>query len=443
MLPLLTGSLAGVGMGFTDTVIVGHVGATDLAGVSVAVSIIMTITVAFSGFLGAVSPLFAEDCGAGRPDRAQRRFMNTLYTMAGVIAATELLLVLGYFSFDWMPLEDDVRQVARNYMLYALPGVPIFILTMALRVYDDGIGKTQISMYISFAALFLNLLLDLLFVYGAGPIPAMGGPGAAVASTLTEWLLLPIAWSLTAIMLKKSQFKPRICFIKPDKDMIKLIVRQGLPLSIATGFESSAFLAFCVLSSWFGTLELAANQILFNLMTLLFMVPLALSITVSIRIGYAIGKSDSSMAQTAVSTCYWIALPIAFVLAVASYVLSDEVALLYTNDLNVVAIISASFLPVALYQIGDYCQCIANGALRGLKDTAIITVVSIAAYWGFGVPFAWYLAFKGLPGMEPAGFIGLWISLCITLYLIALVYCPRVIRDLKKLRKMFPQSKNE
>ena len=438
MLPLLIGSLAGVGMGVSDTVIVGHVGATDLAGVSVAVSIIMSVTVAFSGFLGAISPLFAEDCGAGRPDRAQRRFMNALYAMTGVIAVTELLLVLGYFSFDWMPLEEDVRQVARNYMLYAFPGIPIFILTMTLKTYDDGIGKTQVAMCISFAALFLNIVLDLLFVYGAGPIKAMGGPGAALASTITEWLLFPIAWMLTSLLLRKSQFKPRIHFMKPDKDMIKLIFKQGLPLAIATGFESSMFLAFCVLSSWFGTPELAANQILFNLMSLLFMVPLALSITLSIRIGYSIGKSDSSMAQTAVSTCYWLAMPAAFVLAITSYILSDDVALLYTNDLDVVAIISASFLPVALYQIGDYCQCIANGALRGLKDTGIITIVSIVGYWGISVPLAWYLAFKGLPGMEPAGFIGLWISLCLTLYLIALTYCPRVVRDLKILRKMFP-----
>jgi MATE family multidrug resistance protein len=423
--PILFGSLASTGMAFTDTVMAGRVGASELAGLSLAVSIYILIIIPLSALMMAVTPIIAADHGAEKPDQIKFHFYQLLYAavIVTVIAVTATLSSAEIFSH--LDIEKRVEEVAGSYALIITLGLPFLFAFNSFRSLTEGLSNTVVTMICCIIGLIFNIGLNYIFIYGKLGMPAMGAAGCAVATVTVQILMFLIQ----LLLIKRIKYleKCRI-FSSPPKismEVLNRYVRISLPLGLAIFFEIGIFSFFAFVITVMGTKAIAANQIFFNYMSVLYMIPMSLSSAVSIRVGYTIGAKDRRRTEVTITTCLIIGLVTSMLVGAASYILKEEIAGMYTEDTEVIEILKNAFICVSVYQLGDYCQTICTGVLRGLQETKIITVMAVIAYWLFAVPAGLALCFTNFM-WGPHEFFGLCTALSVSLYILAVAYLLKI-----------------
>jgi MATE family multidrug resistance protein len=220
-----------------------------------------------------------------------------------------------------------------------------------------------------------------------------------------------------------------------DFRLMGRILRIGVPGALALLFEVSCFAVCPLLLAPLGTITLAGHQVAMNFTGLLFMLPLALSITATIRVGRCLGEGRPDAGQGA----SWTALGMGFVLACVTsagiILLRHEIPMLYTNDPLARALAAQLLLYTAAFQLMDAIQIICLGSLRGYNDTLFISLASFGGYWCLGLPLGFALARTDLL-VPPMGAAGFWTAFVINLTLMALVFLLR----LRRLHRLSPQA---
>lgn len=433
-IPIFLGGIANVGMGFADSVMAGQVSAEDLAGISLAVSIIILLILPASGVMMAVTPVISKDHGASDYQSIPNHFYQLFYIGIILSIITMLIMLVTKQVIPLFNLSPKVQQVSQDYILVSLIGIPFLFGFNCLRSLTEGVSYTKITMIVSFIGLAFNVVLNYIFIYGKFGSPALGGVGCAVATATVQILMFVV---MLLIIKKAKALKKINIFIKPpsiDMTIIKHYIKIGIPIIIAVFFEVGLFSFFSFVTVSMGTAAMAANQIFFNYMTLLYILPMSLSQVVSIRIGYSLGQKNIAQTKVIASTTLIIGIAMALVVAILSYIYKTEICHLYSNDDEVITIVSSAFICVCVYQLGDYCQTIGIGILRGLQDNKIITYASIIVYWLIAVPLGLALAFT-IFMWGPHNFAGLWMGLCVALYILGVVYLYRVNFTISKLEK--------
>ncbi len=423
--PILLGSLATTGMAFTDTVMAGRVSSLDLAGLSLATAIYILIVFPLSAIMMAVTPVIAKDHGENDYNKIHHHFFQLLYTTVGITVIAMLILCGSAFLFGYMDLEPRVEKVAHYYLLIVTLGIPFAYAFNTYRALTDGLSNTVITMICCMAGLAFNVVLNYIFIYGKCGAPALGGIGCAVATTIVQiiMLLAQIILIRRIPLIKKVNIFSAIP--KIDLSIIKDYFKLSFPLGIAIFFEIGIFSLFAFVATYMGSAAMAANQIFFNYMSIVYMLPMALSHAASIRVGFTQGTRDIKGTKNVITTSLTIGLLMALVVGGTSYFLREPIIGIYTTDAEVAAMLVDSFLCVSIYQLGDYCQIISVGVLRGLQRPKIITVMAIITYWLIATPVALLLAFTNFM-WGPHGFVGMWIALCISLYILAIAYMWRI-----------------
>ncbi|MBQ8706642.1 MAG: MATE family efflux transporter [Succinivibrionaceae bacterium] len=425
--PILLGSLATTGMAFTDTVMAGKVSSADLAGLSLATSIYILVVIPLSALMMAVTPVIAADHGACEPKKISFHFYQLLYSAA---IATTIACLLNFGStalFSLLDLEPRVQEIAERYLAIITAGIPFMFAFNSVRALTDGLSNTVITMFCCMTGLLFNVGLNYVFIYGRLGMPAMGGAGCAAATVIVQFLMLVFQ----LLMVNRLRYI-RSCRIfssppKPDWKTIGNYFRLSYPLGLAMLFEIGIFSFFAFVVTVMGTKAIAANQIFFNYMTVLYMLPMSLSHAAAIRVGYTTGARDPATTRLTVSTSLLAGLAMALVIGILSFVFRRNIAQIYTDDPQVLELLADAFICVSVYQLSDYCQTIGIGVLRGLLDTKIITVMAVITYWFFAAPVALMLCFTGFM-WGPHGFTGLCIALSVSLYILAVAYLLRINR---------------
>lgn len=430
--PILMGSLSTVAIEFTDSVMAGHVSSEDLAGIAFALSIIIATTIPFLGFILAVVPIIARAHGASSPQKIVYNFWQLFWLTIFITLISGLIIYFSQCFFYKADLTPKVYDIATQYTLVIIIGLPALFFSAVLRALTDGMSYTKITMYVSFIALFINIILNYIFIYGKLGIPAFGGVGCAIATVIVQYITIIIQY----ILINHIDYFKSINLIKffclPRLSTIIKFFKLGFPIFVALFFEI-AFFTFCsILSAQLGTEMIAANQIYYNVMTIVFMLPLTLSQVVSIRVGYRIGAKDYQGSKESVTTTLIIGLILAIFMAVTTYLLRNNIGLIYTSDQTVLDLVAGSFYVISLYQIADYCQVISTGALRGYKDNKILLYASLIIYWLIGAPFSYIFGISDIFGKN-FGLEGLWGGLCLSLYLLAIIYILRIKTIFKKI----------
>lgn len=433
-LPILLGGIANVGMGFADSVMAGQVSAEDLAGISLAVSVIILLVIPATGIMMAVTPIIAGDHGAGDLKSIPGHFYQLFYLGLVLSVITLAFVLLARWSIGLFELADRVREVAQGYLGWAVLGIPFVFGFNCLRSLTEGVSCTRLTMIVSFVGLGANVVFNYIFIYGKFGIPAMGGVGCAIATVLVQTIMF---FAMIIVIRLTRSLRQIPVFTRPpfpDPAVIRHYLKIGLPIVLAMFFEIGLFSFFAFVTIRMGTVAMAANQIFFNYMTLIYILPMSLSQVVSIRVGYYIGQKNATRAQLAASTALITGLVLAVSVAVLSYIFKTGITKLYSSDDEVISLVSSAFLCVCVYQLGDYCQTIGIGILRGLQDNKIITYASIIVYWLIAVPAGLTLAFTSVL-WGPHDFAGLWMGLSVSLYVLGVTYLFRVNYSMEKLKK--------
>ncbi|MFM2657299.1 MATE family efflux transporter [Vibrio owensii] len=412
--PVLIASVAQTGMGFVDTVMAGGVSATDMAAVSVAASIWLPSILFGVGLLMALVPVVAQLNGSGRrvkiPFEIQQGIVLALLIsipIIGVLFQTQFILGL-------MDVEAAMTEKTIGYIHAVIFAVPAFLLFQTLRSFTDGMSLTKPAMFIGFIGLMLNIPLNWIFVYGKFGAPALGGVGCGVATAIVYWVMfgLLLLYVTTSARLKSINLFGE--FHKPQlKAQIRLF-KLGFPVAAALFFEVTLFAVVALLVSPLGSIIVAAHQVAINFSSLVFMLPMSVGAAVSIRVGHRLGEENVDGARVASRVGVMVGLALAMMTAILTVIFREQIALLYTNNPEVIELAMVLLLFAAIYQCTDAVQVIAAGALRGYKDMRAIFNRTFIAYWLLGLPIGYVLGRTDWI-VEPMGAQGFWLGFIIGL----------------------------
>jgi MATE family multidrug resistance protein len=262
------------------------------------------------------------------------------------------------------------------------------------------------------------------FVYGGFGIEGMGGVGCGWGTAVVMWYELFVM----VLVVQFSRIRRVGLFSRfsmPDGREILRLVRLGLPISATLFFEMAAFSGVTLLIGRLGAESVAAHQIAIQLGGITFMVPLAIGMAATIRVGFNVGARNYPRARLSAAVALLVSLGFALVAAVLVLLFRQQVAALFTNDIEVVALAAQLMIFVAVYQIFDDAQVAAIGSLRGYKDTRVPMVVTLVSYWGIALPLGASLGFGLLT--VPLGVHGFWLGLTLGLGLVAAILGGRLL----------------
>lgn len=388
MIPILVAQVSTAGVTFINTTMAGHAGADDLAGVSVGAGLFYPLLASIIGLLMAGTPLMAQLIG--KKDRDSLPFIVRCGAAIGLFIS--LLFGASYFLFiddllASLALEPSVAYIARYYLMTMI-GVVFFLgLIIPLRCLTDTAGSTSISMKLFLMAPPVNGVLNYLFIYGHGGMPALGGIGAGLATMMTYGVLLAL---FLLVVLKTEELRGHEIFSRLTIRMgdLKEYLVVGVPSGLSIFMEMSLFSLIIVFLSRYGTDALAAYQIADNFASLVYMLPVSCSMALTILIATAVGADNMDMAKRYKKAGFIVALTGAAITASFTVLFRTHIGSVYTDDAAVAMIAGQFLIYSAGWQLFDAISTPIQGILRGLKDTRISFILMVIAYWGGCFPMS-------------------------------------------------------
>ncbi len=422
-LPLVAGQLSQMFIALADTIMVGRLGVLPLAGATFANNVLHLPFIFGLGFSMAISIRVSQARGAGDREAARSALRHGLYLAFAVGALTLLgvwlmLPYLGIFRQD----PAIVRAVPRYFLLVAASMIPA-IGAMAVKNHADAMNKPWPPFWIMLGAGVLNVLFNWIFIYGKLGAPRMELDGAGVATLLARLVMLAgiLWWSQRSLALR--EWVPLHWFRLPEWATVRDLVRVGLPASLQLLAEVSAFVMATLLIGTLGPAALASHQVAITCAATIFMVPLGLSMALTVRMGEAWGARQHERLRLILLSGWGLALAFTAGSAQLFLFFNHTIAGLFLTDPAVVALAANLLLVSAAFQVSDALQVSAGGALRGLADVKIPALLAFFAYWVISIPFGWILAFPlGL------GVAGMWWGLTAGLTITAIALGRRVWR---------------
>ncbi|WP_291356827.1 MATE family efflux transporter [Desulfovibrio sp.] len=449
-LPIFIAQLSQTGMNFADTAMTGQYNAEDMAAVAVAGSIWGPAAVFGIGCLLALPPLSAQFVGAGKRRRAAHLLRQGIWLTVGL----SLVLMAFFYVISWhleaFGLAPQMADLAGGYLRALLWGLPGFMFFVNQRSFLEGFSRTRPAMIIGLLGLALNVPCNYMLIYGKCGFPAMGAVGCGVASAVCYWFM---GLAMMCFLRRDPQYRDLRPLFAPwlsrrkkraenapagegaqareeygpvfDFPLMFRALRIGFPSALALFFEVSLFALSAILLAPLGTVMVAGNQIAMNFSALIFMVPLAIGMTATIRVGYCLGARKVAQAKLSALTAMTLSVVFALLICAGTVLFRAHIVHIYNDDPAVTKLAMRLLLFTAAYQIVDGLQMAGIGVLRGYNDTRIISVICFAAYWIIGLPLGYVLARTDwiVPAMGAEGF---WICYLAALGFSAAAYWLRV-----------------
>jgi MATE family multidrug resistance protein len=400
---------------FADNIMVGQMGPAELAAVSLGNSFVFIAMSLGIGFSTAITPLVAEADGAGNAKGAKSALKHGLLlcTVLGVALFFFILLLKPLMYHMDQPVE--VVQLARPYLdIVAFSLIPLIVF-QAFKQFSDGLSQTKYPMYATLVANVVNITLNYVLIFGKWGFPALGVVGAAIGTLVSRIIMVFFLWLL---LKRKSKFQPYVThfnFKTIHSKVLKKIMGLGFPSALQMLFEVAVFTAAIWLSGVLGKNAQAANQIALNLSSMTYMVGMGLSVAAMIRVGNQKGLGAFYELRRIALSVFLLALILDVIFAALFFLGRFWFPTIYldmndmanqTDNLEVLAIGAQLLLISAFFQISDGLQIVILGALRGMQDVKIPTVMTFVSYWLIGFPISFYLGlFTELKSM------GIWVGL--------------------------------
>lgn len=423
LIPILITQLGLFAMNFFDTIMSGQVSAVDLAGVAIGTSLWVPVFTGLNGILIALSPIVSQLFGGNKKEDIPYAVRQGIYL---AIILSLIVLVFGYIVLDpilnGMALDPEVRRIAKQYLIALGVGItPLFIYNI-LRSFMDALGQTRMSMIIILVSLPVNILFNYIFIFGKLGAPALGGVGAGIASALTY--LFCMIFSIL-IIHKVRPFKSFRIFYSWTRPSIPSWVEQlkiGVPIGFAIFFETSIFAAVTLFMSQYDTYTIAAHQAALNFASFLYMIPLSISMALTIAVAYEVGAKRYKDARVYSFMGIIIAVILSIVCGLSLYIFDDPVAALYNSNPTVIELTKNFLFFAIFFQLSDAFGAPIQGALRGYKDVNITLLMAFISYWIIGLPSGYVMA-----NYTVIGPYGYWIGLIIGLAVGAVTLLGRLL----------------
>jgi MATE family multidrug resistance protein len=424
--PLAAANLAQMAMGVTNTIMVGRLGSTPLAAAGLGGAFYFTIGVILQGVLFAVAPLAAHALGAG--DRAAVARTTGAGLVLSVLMSVPFVALLVSLDRVLAALGYDAALAAEigRYLRALAWGAPAFLAFGVLRSLFSALAQARLLMAVLVVCVAGNAVLNWALIFGHLGAPALGMVGSGYASALNQWLVLAGLAAFVRHLRALSGFGLLRGVVAAGRRDILEILRLGWPIGGVRGIEVGLFLAAGILIGLFGAAALAAHQLVLNVASISFMVPLGLSQAATVRVAHQLGAARPLAARRAGFVAVVLGVAVMGAAAVILWAAPQAIIAAYVDaadpaNRELVAIARRLIAIAAIFQIFDGTQTIAIGALRGYRDTMMPLALATAGFWGVGFAGGWMLAFP-LGG----GAVGLWWGLAVGLAVVALLLTLRL-----------------
>ena len=412
-IPIFGSQLSYTLMGATDTIIAGRASANDLAGLAVGTAFSNTIWFFFTGIIFAVTPIVAQLYGAKKFLEIGQKLREILWVAAGL----GLFMAFIFFNMDiiinLLPIKSSITSITIDYLKAVSIGWFFVTIFTCLRCYSEGMTYTKPVFYIAFAGMLLNIPLDLIFVYGWFGAPKLGGVGCGIATTIVSFIMMISIFIYISFSKNYKKTQPFSKFSKPSLATTKEVLKLGLPIGLGIFIELSMFSGAAIILSVLGEIVVASHSVAINIASLFFMVPLAIGLASSTRVGNLIGEKKPVQAKIAATSTIMLCISGALINSVIIITFGSFIVSLYTTELPVLELAVSLILFAAIFQLPDGIQMGALGSLRGYKDTFIPMILLLISYWVFAMPIGYYLTNYGFG--DPLGAKGMWFGMIIGL----------------------------
>jgi MATE family multidrug resistance protein len=401
-------------MGVVDTIMLGSVGPHALAAAGLGSTLIWGSLVVADGLVRGIDPIVAQAHGARDGDSAALALQRGV---AIAVAASLPIAVLWLFTEEFLIAtgqNPELAALAQSYVLVQIPSIVCHMLYMALRSYLQARGIMNPALWVMVFANLVHIFGNWVLIFGHLGAPALGVVGAGIATSLTRVLALAaLVWMTLGLRLHEGAWRPwsREALALPG---LRRVLALGLPVGLQVGLEVWAFQIATLMAGRLGVNELAGHQIVLNMASLTFMVPLGIAIGASTRVGNLIGAGLGEQVQRAAWVAFGLGAGAMGFFGAVMIGLRDQLPRLYTADPHVIAV-CAFLLPIAAaFQVFDGTQVVGCGILRGMGRTRAPALVTLVGYYAIALPFAWWL------GLEHGlGLAGIWWGLCLGLVVVA------------------------
>ncbi len=414
-IPVIAGMVGHTLVSVVDNIFVGQLGSAELAAVSLGNSFVFIGMSIGIGFSTAITPIIAEFDAQKNIEKGRSAFQNGLALCTILGFALFFLLVAAKPLLRFMNQPEDVVKLAIPFLdIVGFSLVPLIVF-QAYKQFADGMSETKYSMFATIIGNVINIVINALLVFGLLGFPKLGIVGSAIGTLVARIFMVLY---MHYILAKKEKFKPyftRFGWQSFEKGMAKKIIALGIPSSMQMFFEVALFTGAIWLSGMIGTTSQAANQIALSLASITFMFAMGLSVAAMVRVANQKGVQDYKKLHTVAHSIFLMAIILELIFALLFMIGHDFFPKLFVNletqatlhdTAEVIGIASKLIFVAAFFQLFDGMQVVVLGALRGMQDVKIPTVITFIAYWIIGFPVSIYLG-----KYTNLGAVGVWIGL--------------------------------
>jgi len=416
--PIILGNLGFILIGAGDVLIAGRHSTDTLAAISIATAITNCIQTFGIGLIASVSPLLSNY--RGEKKSAKKYFYPTLRFSLSLAFLVMIAVLCVIPMIDWFHFEAKLVPMIKQYIFITAFATFGGYLHMAVKEFLQAFEVVMLPNLLTFIGVFLNILLNVILVFGFGPIPSLGVVGLAIASFAVRYFMgLVLLWYCFRLM-RFNDYK--------EFGYYKQLVKIGLPISAAILVEFVAFNIIAVAMGKVSGIYAAAQNLLCTLTTVSFMIPFAISNAIAVKVGFANGAENyfdlKKYAKIGTTMCVAFMLCSAIIVALFPRFLVG----LFTIDSELISICVPVLYVMAGFQIFDGLQIALAGICKGIKKTNIVLIANFFAYWLISIPIGFVSAFK-----YHMGLVGFWIglvvaavSLCVIMILMLCNYFKKI-----------------
>ncbi len=427
-IPVMLTQAGQVTVHLADSIMVGHLGTTELASVSFANSIYVLGMVFGIGFTQGLTPHVGQSFGKGEHDKVSVLLKNSLTLNIAISLLLTLVMFIAGTFMHLMGQTEAVVSYGQDYYNIVLFAILPFILFFGLRQFSEGIGITKYAMYVTLLANFINIMLNWVLIFGHLGFEPMGIKGAAYATLISRVIML-IMFAFLMFRLK--------CYNRYIK-LIRLpiiefknafsVLRTSIPLSFQNLVEITAFSMSAVMIGWLGEAPLASHQIAMSMSSFSFMLALGVGAAATIRVSHQYGYGDYRSMRLAGFASVHLSVAIMALFGIAYILLRNYIPAIYTQDMEVRALAANLLIVAALFQVFDATQLASLACLRALADVKIPLMLSIISYYLISLPLGYLFGF-----VFNLNAVGVWIGLLMGLLFAAILFLLRFNRISKKM----------
>ncbi len=394
-------------VGVVDTFLVGHLGASSLAGVGLSNNIVMLATTFFAAVATGTTALVARHIGAREPRLANRIMHQSLLisVMLGIVIS--IMCFFGAdFSMRIMGAQGDVIGLGSSYLqivsISLLASSFMFVGNAALR----GSGDTKTPMQVMAVVNVVNIIVAYVLINGLGPFPALGVVGSALGAAIGRSAGAIIV--LLLLLRGKAHLHITAQELHIDVPQLKRIINVGLPAGVELLIMRVGMTVFAATVASLGTIAYAAHQVVMTSESLSFQPGFGFGVAASTLMGQGLGAKNPRRAERSALTALRLAMIVMSVMGVLFFLFPRQFMTIFTNDEQVIAMGIMPLRLIALAQPFLAMTMVLSGALRGAGDTRGPLLVTTLGIWCIRLPLAFVLV-----RMTSLGLVAAWITMIV------------------------------